>query len=97
MCAGEKKWAPMMRSCAFILPAISAMSMVDVLVDRMASGLQACSSSAGMGRESNQLQGLLCMVVGFKAVGDFGSPKPEKHVGPQCRLPCRRGTCLLTA
>ena len=68
MCAGEKKWAPMMRSWAFILPAMSAMSMVDVLVDKMASGLQACSSSAGVGKRSNKLQGLLCM-MGSKANG----------------------------
>ena len=68
MCAGEKKWAPIMRSWAFILPAIIAMSMVDVLVDRMASGLQACSRSAGMERRSNKLQGLLC-VMGSQVVG----------------------------
>jgi hypothetical protein len=46
MCAGEKKCAPTMRPAAFVLAPTSEMSMVDVLVDRMASGRHAASRSA---------------------------------------------------
>ncbi len=51
MCAGEKKCAPTSRSAAWRPPAIlaptSSMSMVEVLVDRMASGRQCFSRSGG--------------------------------------------------
>ncbi len=39
-CAGLKKCAPTMRSCARVLAPTTSMSMVLVLVDRMQSGLQ---------------------------------------------------------
>mmetsp|Transcript_695 Transcript_695/g.2030 ORF Transcript_695/g.2030 Transcript_695/m.2030 type:complete len:319 (-) Transcript_695:535-1491(-) len=46
MWAGLKKWAPIMRSCASVLAATSSMSMVLVLVARMASLRHAFSRSA---------------------------------------------------
>ena len=45
-CAGEKKWAPTMRSAARVSLPIRLMSMVLVLLLRMASGRHAFSRSA---------------------------------------------------
>ena len=49
MCAGLKKCAPMTRSWDLVLAPMSSMSMVEVLVDRMQSGPQTLSRSAGSG------------------------------------------------
>lgn len=46
-CAGLKKCAPTMRSCALVVLPTMSMSMVLVLVDRMQSGLEGGRGGAG--------------------------------------------------
>ena len=58
-CAGEKKWAPTMRSAARVCLPIRLMSMVLVLLLRMASGRHAFSRSAKM----RCFSGMSCVVV----------------------------------
>mmetsp|Transcript_975 Transcript_975/g.2366 ORF Transcript_975/g.2366 Transcript_975/m.2366 type:complete len:400 (+) Transcript_975:881-2080(+) len=48
MCAGLKKWLPMMRLIAFVFAPTTLMSIVDVFVERMQSLRHTCSSSANI-------------------------------------------------